>query len=387
VTIYGNVVKATQGETRSEVLGSGDGSKPFQQFTLRQPPLTFVAALTPSGAASTLEVRVNDLLWHEAGSLIELGPGQHGYLTRTDDDGRPPSIPMTDRRTGYRRRKSRRSTAADRQSGNVRKSQISIMLTPPCARRDQPAAGSRWGRPDNNQARRNIPKSVTALDRLVSVRDYADFASTFAGVGKASAAALSNGRQRVVQVTVAGIDDIPILPDSDLFQSLHAALLAYGDPHQPVRLAVRELLLLVLSAEVRLQPDYSWEKVKPILRDAVRKVLGFDQRELGQDVILSDVMAAMQAVRGVEYVDVQALAALDQDTIVQNLPDPKKDGENAKKNNLADRLGLKPHDRILVEMDRYMRKTGELLPAQIAYLTPDVPETLILNLREGRADD
>jgi hypothetical protein len=44
VTIYGNVVKATHGETRTEVLGSGDGSKPFQHFPLKQPPLTYMAA-------------------------------------------------------------------------------------------------------------------------------------------------------------------------------------------------------------------------------------------------------------------------------------------------------------------------------------------------------
>src|SRR5439155_13965464 len=41
MTIYGNVIKATHGETRKEVLGSGDASKPMQRFTLRQPPLTF----------------------------------------------------------------------------------------------------------------------------------------------------------------------------------------------------------------------------------------------------------------------------------------------------------------------------------------------------------
>jgi hypothetical protein len=35
VTIYANVVKSTHGETRNEVLGSGDGSKALQQFALR----------------------------------------------------------------------------------------------------------------------------------------------------------------------------------------------------------------------------------------------------------------------------------------------------------------------------------------------------------------
>ena len=47
VRIYGNVVAATHGETRTETLGSGDGSKTLQQFVLKQRPLTFVPAPTP----------------------------------------------------------------------------------------------------------------------------------------------------------------------------------------------------------------------------------------------------------------------------------------------------------------------------------------------------
>ena len=37
-----------------------------------------------------------------------------------------------------------------------------------------------------------------ALDRLVSVQDYADFALTFAGIGKAAARRLSDGRRELV---------------------------------------------------------------------------------------------------------------------------------------------------------------------------------------------
>ncbi len=55
VTIYGNVVKATHGETRNETLGSGDGSQSLQSFTLKQQPLTFVSAPNPRGVDSTLE--------------------------------------------------------------------------------------------------------------------------------------------------------------------------------------------------------------------------------------------------------------------------------------------------------------------------------------------
>jgi hypothetical protein len=44
VIIHANVAKATHGETRHEVLGSGDGKEAFQQFSLKQAPLTYVAS-------------------------------------------------------------------------------------------------------------------------------------------------------------------------------------------------------------------------------------------------------------------------------------------------------------------------------------------------------
>ena len=40
VSIYGNVVRATHGETQKEILGSGDASKTNQRFFLKQKPLT-----------------------------------------------------------------------------------------------------------------------------------------------------------------------------------------------------------------------------------------------------------------------------------------------------------------------------------------------------------
>ena len=72
-----------------------------------------------------------------------------------------------------------------------------------------PATGGA-DRESRDRARRNIPLAVMALDRLVSTQDYADFARTFAGIGKASAKELSNGRQTIVHVTIAKADDIAI---------------------------------------------------------------------------------------------------------------------------------------------------------------------------------
>ena len=86
VTIYGNVVKATHGETRNEVLGNGDGSQVFQQFALKQKPLTFVPASNPSGTDSTLEVYVNNVEWQETDTLAGLGAKDRDFIPQTADD-------------------------------------------------------------------------------------------------------------------------------------------------------------------------------------------------------------------------------------------------------------------------------------------------------------
>ena len=82
VTIYGNVVDATQGQSTGEVLGDGDATRAFAAFALHQAPLTYTPAPTPSGIASSLQVRVNELAWQEAPDLFSAGPGERKYITQ-----------------------------------------------------------------------------------------------------------------------------------------------------------------------------------------------------------------------------------------------------------------------------------------------------------------
>ena len=88
VTLNANVAPATHGVTTTEILGSGDVSQTFQRFPLKQPPLTYVSAATPSGTASTLVVRVNGVAWTEVGWLYGSGPADHVYMVLTGADGK-----------------------------------------------------------------------------------------------------------------------------------------------------------------------------------------------------------------------------------------------------------------------------------------------------------
>src|SRR5206468_6690639 len=116
---------------------------------------------------------------------------------------------------------------------------------------------------------------------------------------KASAARLSDGQRQLVHLTIAGADDIPIEKTSDLYRNLVKALHDFGDPYLPIQVEVRELLALILSANVRVLPDYQWESVEANVRATLLDVFGFEWRELGQTVFLSEVISAIQRVAGV----------------------------------------------------------------------------------------
>lgn len=380
VTINANVVRATHGETRSEVLGSGDGSKKLQSFALKQSPLTYVSATTPNGIESTLQVRVNDVLWHESDSLVALAPADRRYITQTDNESKT-AIIFGDGVQGARLPSGIENIKAVYRTGigkpgNVADEQISLLSTRPLGVKGviNPQQATGGADPeDRDHARRNTPVHLKALDRAVSVADYADFARAFTGIGKARAIRLSDGRRELVHLTIAGADDIPIDTSSDLYRNLQQALHDFGDPNQPIQIDARELKLLVISAQVKLLPDYLWEAVAPQVRAALLDTFSFERRDLGQDALASEVISAMQAVPGVDYVDLDNFTALSQEIIIEHLSDLNAFIED---NNFS-------NNRIPLDVARVeLIVTGPVIrPAQLAYLSPAVPDTLILTER------
>ena len=370
-TIYGNVAKASHGETRIEPLGSGDATRPLQTFTLRAKPLTYLPDSNALGAASTLELGVDTVRWSEAESLVDLGPKDHGYILKTDD------ADVTTATTGTGRNGARLSTGQDNVravyrsgsgiGGNLTAARISQLISRPLGVsgviNPLPSTGGA-DRESLEQGRRNLPLGVLSLDRLVSVQDYEDFTRARAGIGQASAVSLSDGARRVVHVTIAGAGDAPIDPNSDLYRALREALQAAGDPAVPVTVAVRELALLVIATDVRIDDDRRWDLMEPVIRAALLDAFSFDRRRLGQDVFVSEVQAAIQKVPGVRYSDVNTLAT------VAELITPEE------LENLDDQLSLPGSGRVPVSFAR--RVPGGLIPAQIALLSPAVRDTLIL---------
>lgn len=385
VKILGNVVKATHGETRQETLGSGDGTKASQAFTLKQGPLTFVAAPTAEGAETTLRIFVSDVRWQERDSFIEQTPVDRVYMTRRDTEGKA-TVTFPDGREGARLPTGTGNVMATYRigigrGGNARANQISQLSTRPLGVKEvvNPIRASGGADAEGrDEARRNIPNAVMALGRLVSTRDYADFTRGFAGIAKAASVELSDGHRSIVEVTIAGKDNIPIDPGSDLFLNLRRALHDLGDPLQPVQLDVCEVLLIIIAARIRIAPEYRWETVVAAVRTSLLDAFGFERRDLAQDATSSAVLSVMHAVRGVEYVDLDTFAAIGSTTADPQAEDGRRPSTPDEISN-AVATALQAASATRVRALPARRDGDRVLPAQLAALLSDVPATLVLN--------
>ena len=322
-SVNANVAAATHGDNRQmavqpEVLGSGDGASVFQRFVLQQPPLTYVSASTASGAQSTLTVSVEGIAWREAATMSELGPTDRAYLLRQADDGTT-SVCFGDGAHGARLPSgsfnvSARYRVGAGAAGNMPDHRISVLLSSVLGVRSvsQPVAAT--GGVDaeaGERARRNAPLTVLTLDRIVSLRDFEDFAAAYTGVGKAQAVSLWNGSRRVMHLTVSGVNGVDIDPQSSLFSKLQAAIDSARPAHQLMTLAKGRVLRFGLVANVRIDPAYDARRVLPAIRAALDAAFGFDARSFGQSLSGSELVAVMQRVPGVDWIDLDTLSCTD----------------------------------------------------------------------------
>jgi hypothetical protein len=314
ISIQGNLAFATQGETRREILGSGDAGRPWQRFTLKQSPLTYISADTPSGAASTLQLRVNDLLWEPAGSLYGADAGAQVYAARQDDEGKT-SIQFGDGSSGARPPSGSENIVAvyrigSGRVGNVAAVSISLLQSRPLGLKavsnPLPASGGDDPEP-RDQARRNAPMTTLTLDRLVSLQDYEDFSRAFAGIAKAQAAWLWDGAQRTVLISVAGPNGLAVKPGERTYDSLVQAIRRYGLPYQPFLVVSHTPLRFALQARVEVDPRRSAETVLASVRAALHAAFGFEARDLAGGVAASQVLAVIQSVPGVVMADLNTL--------------------------------------------------------------------------------
>jgi hypothetical protein len=264
LTVYGNVVETTRGESVfGEVLGDGDARTANQRFKLRKKPLTYLPLAAPGGSAApvaALRVYVDGVLWQRVNTFFGAGPHEQVYTVRHDDDGNA-FITFGDGVRGARLPSGVQNVVADYRFG-------AGAAAPPAGSISQlggavkglrgvrspvaASAGKDADRPD--ELRSNAPRSALLFGRCVSAADFEALARQQAGVVQARAEWLwiqSQMRAGVVVLYIGEADASAVVE----------ALRAQSDPTVPVEVTKAQAIATSLSLGVEVDPRYVKEAV------------------------------------------------------------------------------------------------------------------------------
>ncbi len=313
-TVNANVGAATAGAPVAELLGNGSAATPNQQFTLKQSPLTYIQASTPTGSASSLQVTANGVTWTAVPTLYDQAPTAPVY-TALNLTGGGATVQFGDGVEGATLPTGQSNIRATYRTGigsagNVAAGAITTLMDRPVGVsgvvNPMPATGGQDAQ-SIDDIRANAPLSVLTLGRAVSITDYQNFAAAFAGIAKASAFWIGSGPYRGVFLTVAGAGGVALPPGNLTLANLVAALGSYGNPN--VALYAQSFLETTfgLAADLRYDPAYSAPAVEAAVLAALQQSYSFATRGFGQGVSGDEVAALIQSVPGVVAVNVKSL--------------------------------------------------------------------------------
>ncbi|MEI8021916.1 MAG: hypothetical protein WCH39_27140, partial [Schlesneria sp.] len=368
VRILANVVEATQGETKQEILGSGAGRVTYPKFPVAS-AVTYVPAPVAEGVKSELEVQVNGVTWNHVDSLR--GQEQPGTEDSAQPETADDSSPNTSQVYVTHRDELQRTTVQFIQvptgrdnvrvvyrtgmgaAGNVQSGQINQLVGPPPGVKGvvNPLPANGGADPDGvDLIRQRAPLVMRSMDRLISVPDYADFALGFGGIAKADARRVASR----IQLTVAGNDPTPLAPTGVLITNLEGALLGASGGLDLADTLPHSLSYVVIDANVVFDPRYKTRDLEIAIRKNLQAAFSFDNADFLTPIFSSTAIQTIQETEGVEYVDLNQFyqrAALEEST------QPK---------GVIDRITPRPS------------QAG--IGAELIYLPPDIPSTLRLTL-------
>lgn len=306
--INANVVAATHGETRFEILGSGGGRAPFPTFAARQGPLTYISADVPGGGQPALTVRVNGIAWQQVPDLLDAAPADRIFTLNLDEAGKP-QIGFGNGAAGALPPAGQDNITVDYRvglglGGRVTAGQLNMLMTRPLGlsgvTNPLPSEGGADPEP-LGALRANLPMFCRTLDRVVSLSDFADFALTFTGIAKARAERVKVPGLPApgIALTVGGERAAAVPSGSDLHGKLRKALSDCGIPFSRFQLRDFRLVYFHVAAKLVIDPQFIAATVLVDAEAALRRSFSFDTRDFAAAVHASQIIAVLQQVPGV----------------------------------------------------------------------------------------
>jgi hypothetical protein len=327
VTVNANAVEATHGETVMEILGSGDATNAALQFQLKQSPLTYTAAPTAAGSQSTLQVRVNNLLWTEVPNFLSSAPSDRVYVTRPNS-GAGLTVQFGDGVQGSRTPTGTSNIQAQYSKGTglagmVAAGQLTQLLDRPQGLQSVTNPSPATGGADPAtpaSARQSAPLPTLTLGRIVSLEDYQNFALAFAGISLALATWTWFGNTRGIFLTIAGEGGTILNRTDNVVVNLMQAYQNFGLPNVRVLPVSYVPKNFEIGMQVKVDsPTYDPSQVIAQVWQNLSAAFAFGQLAPGQSVAASKVIEIAQDVAGVLAVALTAFNLSGDATGVANL--------------------------------------------------------------------
>jgi hypothetical protein len=338
VTVYGNIVDATQGKTEALTpLGNGDSRLAFQTFKLPKAPLTYLhsGSATPPEVPE-LQVYVNNRLWKRVASFFGRGPAEEIYIVREDAE-QISWVQFGDGKTGARLPSGVKNVTATYRTSTGAfgklKEKAKVQAGERLDRLDKiqmPGAATDGAPPeDGDNAREAAPGKIQSLDRLVSLEDFESEALAMGGVTKASAS--WQLIEAIPQVVLTVLMEMGRNTTPTQLQNTFAGA---NTGRGPSRFPITTILGQLQYVAVRATFGYDQTYLEKDVRREIEKALGVtsalmdvedDQsglfslrrRGFGQKEYATTIAGVIQQVAGVVWARVEGFASLGV------LPDPK----------------------------------------------------------------
>ena len=313
VNVYGNLLQVGRGESvENEALGSGDASRAGQTFTLKKNPLTYIStpvADDERGVTTTLQVRVDGVLWQETASFYGVGPEDEVYIVRQNDEHETLII-FGDGIRGRRLPTGTGNIAADYRHGAGEAAPPANAITQPAkpvkglssVNNPFPASGGADAE-DAEGIREYAPRSALILGRAVSIHDFVAVTAGLPGVRAVHAEWRWSGkRQRpVIQIRYIG--------DSDS-ENISTSLRNLADPAVALEAVQAKAQPLTLSFDIEIDSAYVEDDVLADIRiallDGKTGILAPERIGIRQPLYRSRLFAFILSIPGtVAVTDIQ----------------------------------------------------------------------------------
>ncbi len=301
-----NTAAVSHGETKgSKILGSGDAERPAQVFDLAVKEISHIpSTTTESGVIPDIDVAVDGQRWDYRDYIDPAAEGTRAWSSTLTDDGKL--------RIHFRRRlvTGQNNVVVVRHrvgTGLAGTAIPAFSLAKPMKKHRhvealrQPFATS--GGADREpvaKLRQSAPSRMTANGRAVSLGDFERLAARNAAVLRAHAEEIATPTaMRRVELTLVPTGGAELT--RSLEDDLRPAILNKCIPGVSVSFRAFETLPLHLGVTVRADLTvHDKTDIKAAAEDALAAAFSLEARDFGQTAYVSEVLAALETVPGIE---------------------------------------------------------------------------------------